>query len=154
MRTFIHHEYEIRIKVSAFTFIGPNILTDLSDSVCQYGGLVVQFNDRNQQHEFCESLYHYTLDSNNKSLTFIVVWFSGYSHGELTAFLSLGYCKTFHAQFFLSKSTLSLLNILHGPIIDLSHKCETYISSSTKPTPEQIYCTIRALFVGNYSCIN
>ena len=125
MGTFIHYKYEK--KNSAFTFIGPNILTDLSDSVCQYGGFVMQFNDINHQHEFCESLYHFTLHNNNKSLNVIVVWFSGHSHGELTASLLRGDCKTSHAQFYLPKSALSLPNILHRPDIDLSHKCQIFI---------------------------
>ena len=126
MGTLIAHTHEIRIKVSAFTFFGPNMLTDLSDSVCQYGGLVVQFN-RKQQHEFCESLYHYILNSNNNSLNFIVVWFSGYSHGKLTASLSVVNCKTFNPQFYLPKSALSLPSILHRPIIDSSQTCEIFI---------------------------
>ena len=127
MGIFTLQLYEIRIKVSAFTFIGPIMLTDLSESVCQYGGLVVQFNGRNQQHEFCESLHHYTLISNNKSLTFIVVWFSGFSHGELTASLSAGDCKTSHPQFYLPKSALSSSSILLRPIIDSSQTCEIFI---------------------------
>ena len=104
--------------------------------------VVVQFNGRKQQHEFCESLYHYTLHSNNKSLTFIVVWFSGYSHGELTASLSASDCSTFYAQFYLPKPALSLPNILHRPIVDLSHICEIFICPAPQ-NPHQNRCIVQ-----------
>ena len=116
---------EVKVKFRTFTFSGPNMLTDSSDSVCQYGGLVVQFNRRKEQHEFCESLHDYILHSKNKSLTFIVVWFSGYSHGVFRANLLMSDCKTYYAEFYLSKSTLLLPNILHQPT--LSQGCDVVI---------------------------
>ena len=117
--------HELFIEFTDFTFTGPNMLTDLSDSVCQYGGLFVQFNSGNQQYEFCESLHNYTLYTGNQSFTFIVVWFSGYSQGELRASLTVSECKTSYAEFYLPKTALSLANIFYRP--HLSKPCEVFI---------------------------
>ena len=126
MRKFELFMYEIQIIFRAFKFVGPNMLTMLSNSVCQYGGLFVEFNSREQQYEFCESIdYDYILRSSNKSLTLIVVWFSGYSQGKLRANLMSSDCRTSHAEFYLSKSTLLLPNILHKQT--LSQYCEIFI---------------------------
>ena len=125
MGTLSVHNHEIRIHFVVLTFIGPTMLTHQSDSVCQYGGLVVQFNSRNQQYEFCESLHNYTLYTSNQSFTFIVVWFSGYSQGELTASLSASKCRTSYAEFYLPKTALSLPNIFYRP--HLSKHCEIFI---------------------------
>ena len=125
MRTVSLSKHEIFIKIAVFTFIGPNMLTYLSDSVCQYGGLVVQFSSKNQQHEFCESLHNYTLYTSNQSFTFIVVWFSGYSQGELTASLSASECKTSYAEFYLPNTAFSLPNTIYRP--HLSKHCEIFI---------------------------
>ena len=125
MRTFKVPLYEIKIVFEYFRFIGANELTDLSDSVCQYGGLVVQLDNTKQQHEFCESLYHYTLYSSNKSLTFIVVWFSRYSQGGLKASLSLSHCKTSYPEFYLSNTALISPDILYKPT--LSQQCEMFV---------------------------
>ena len=117
---------EIVIQFAVFTFNEPNMLTDLSDSVCQYGGLVVQFDGRKQQYAFCESLHHYKLHSSNKSFTFIVVWFSGYSQGELKASISGSDCRASHSVFYLSESELSLPYIVHRPTFGLSQVCEIF----------------------------
>ena len=83
----------IIINVETFIFFGHNMVTTLSDSVCQYGGLLVYFNDGRYHYEFCESLHKNTIYTGSNSLTFILVWFLGYSRGNLTAWLSASDCK-------------------------------------------------------------
>ena len=94
---FINYEYMI-INVEAFIFSGPNMLTYTSDSICQYGGLLVDFYQNTDYYEFCESLHDYTVHTRSNSLTFILVWFSGYSLGNFTAFLSAIDCRPYYLE--------------------------------------------------------
>ena len=86
----------IVLIVETFIFSGPNMVTTLSDSVCQYGGFLVYFNKGTDHYELC---HKYTIYTGTNSLTFILVWFSGYSGGNSTAFLSVSDCMPYYPEF-------------------------------------------------------
>ena len=108
----IYNRYEfIILYVEKFIFSGPNMMTYLSDPVCQYGGLLVYFNDGTNHYDFCESLHKYKIYTGANSLTFILVWFSGYSRRNLTTFLKISDCKHYYHEFSTSINTFKKHNI-------------------------------------------
>ena len=108
----IYSRYEfIILYVEKFIFSGPNMMTYLSDPVYQYGGLLVYFNDGTNHYDFCESLHKYKIYTWANSLTFILVWFSGYSRGNLTTFLKISDCKPYYHELSTSINTLKKHNI-------------------------------------------
>ena len=86
------------LSIDAFLFSGPNMATDLSDSVCQYGGLLVQFYGHNQ-YEFCEPLQNYDVYTGLNAFVYILIWFSGYSRGTFEANLNPSDCKVYYPEF-------------------------------------------------------
>ena len=102
----ITHRSEIGMHVKTFQFYGPTVSTVLSPSVCQYGGLDLKFGSSNTYSELCESVDNYVLSSVNRSISFIVVWFAGYSQGEIIAHLSLTDCTTMYPELVMSQKTL------------------------------------------------
>ena len=110
----ITHRSEIGMHVKTFQFYGPTVSTVLSPSVCQYGGLDFKFGSSNTYSELCESVDNYVLSSVNRSISFIVVWFAGYSQGEIIAHLSLTDCTTMYPELFMSQKTLlKPTNLIH-----------------------------------------
>ena len=91
------HQFH-KILVKTFLFAGPNMVTDLSDSVCQYGGLLVQFNGRMKEYGFCESLDDYAIHTGENVINVILIWFVGYSHGSFTGLMQRSDCKSYHAE--------------------------------------------------------
>ena len=91
------HQFN-KIMVKTFVFAGPNMVTDLSDSVCQYGGLLVQFHGRMKEHSFCESLDDYDIYTGDKVINVILIWFVGYSHGNFTGLMQRSNCKSYRAE--------------------------------------------------------
>ena len=98
MDTFHNTQRYITLNVETFLFSGPNMVTDLSDSVCQYGGFLLQFNDRIKEFEFCESLNDYAIYTGNYSINFILVWFAEYSHGNFIGFLGESECVSYYPE--------------------------------------------------------
>ena len=88
----------ITLNVETFLFSGPSMVTDLSESVCQYGGLFVQFNGKMSQYAFCTPVHRYIIYTGTNSLTFILVWFSGYSHGNFRASIKSSFCKSYYPE--------------------------------------------------------
>ena len=128
MGQFQTRRYHIKINVRTFNFVGPNMMSDLSDSACQYGGLVVQFHGRNKQHNFCESMDNFPIYSEHQGLTFIVVWFSGYSRGEFKAFLAGEVCSIHYTDLNISRMSLMTPEITVRHSRDVSNGCTVFIS--------------------------
>ena len=102
----------MRIDFVRFRFSGPNTFTDSVDTVCHYGGLVIQFDGRRKQHEFCEDVDDFIIYTGQRSISVILVWFSGYSHGELSAKMAPSDCRVSYADIDLSRKQLSNPNII------------------------------------------
>ena len=117
---------QIVIYFKMFSFSGPNIVTNLTHSVCQYGGLIIQFDGRKEQYEFCEPLNDYKVYTKNKAITIIIVWFAGYSSGELVAALWKSTCRVLYSEFILSRATLVLPTILHR-VTEPTDGCEIFV---------------------------
>ena len=119
-------EHYITLTVDTFLFSGPSMVTDLSDSVCQYGGLLVQFHDRTNEYGYCEPLHDYTIYTGSNSINVILVWFAGYSSGHFSGFLGRSDCRAYYPEF--ANSPIEPL-YEHGEAT-LLHGCTMFVSPS------------------------
>ena len=62
-----------------FIFQGPDMISHVSPSACQYGGLVIYFTPE-QPVEYCENLHNLFLYSVTDTFLLVVIWFSGYTN--------------------------------------------------------------------------
>ena len=113
----IKQQSEIGVHVQTFQFYGPTVATALSPSVCQYGGLSFKFGSKHTYYDLCGSTNGYSISSVNRSISFVVVWFSGYSQGLVIAHLSLLDCKIMYSELVMSQKTLLKPNNLVHPHI-------------------------------------
>ena len=120
-------QHYITLTVETFLFSGPTMVTDLSDSVCQYGGLLVQFRrSRTKEYGFCEPLHDYTIYTGEYTINVILVWFAGYSSGHFRGFLGKSHCKSYYPEF--TKSPIEPI-YQHGEATSL-HGCTVFVSPS------------------------
>ena len=99
-----HRKGAIYINIQSFLFSGPNTITDLSSSMCQYGGLVIVINYRNEI-EICENVTNLKIFGSRDWIIIYFVWFSGYSEGNIVATLSTTMCKTVYGELLPPGST-------------------------------------------------
>ena len=85
------------VNIQSFLFSGPNTITDLSSSMCQYGGLVI-FIDYRKNIEICENERNLKIYGSRDWIVIYFVWFSGYSEGNIAATLSTTMCKTVYGE--------------------------------------------------------
>ena len=78
-------------------FSGPNMITDLSSSMCQYGGLVIFF-DYAKKMDICENETNLIIYGSRDWMVIYSVWFSGYSKGHILASWSATRCKTVYGE--------------------------------------------------------
>ena len=126
MDQFSLTEHYITLTVETFLFSGPTMVTDLSDSVYQYGGLLVQFMGRTKEYGFCEPLHDYTIYTGAYSINVILVWFAGYSSGHFRGVLGESDCRSYYPEF--ANSPIEPL-YEHGEAT-LSHGCTMFVSPS------------------------
>ena len=93
----------LSLHVKQFVFNGPNKLTDSSSSLCEYGGLNVKFNARDKGVDICENIRDTNIHSSNNKLYVNIVWFYGYSHGNILAKVFTSQCGTHHLGLYPDK---------------------------------------------------
>ena len=86
----------IGLFVKTFMFHGPNKLTDVISSVCQYGGLSLRFSYADEAYVICETITDLYIDSQQKTLLVTLVWFYGYSEGHMEGYYQTHHCQTFY----------------------------------------------------------
>ena len=86
----------IGLFVKTFMFHGPNKLTDVISSVCQYGGLSLRFSYADEAYAFCENITDLYIDAQQKTLLVTLVWFYGYSEGHMEGYYQTHHCQTFY----------------------------------------------------------
>ena len=89
----------IGLFILTFRFYGPNQLINTLGIECQYGGLMVEFDNNGKHIEFCSSINKIVLNS-GFSITFSLVWFSGYSKGILISSIQEGRCPHFYVELY------------------------------------------------------
>ena len=87
---------QVYIHVEGFTFSGPNMITDISPYTCQYGGLLLYINNRDKYFTICEDVYDLFLAGS--SFSFKIVWFAGYSQGQVRIHIKKSKCRTSYAE--------------------------------------------------------
>ena len=85
--------------ILAFHFFGPNQLISSLGIECQYGGLMVEFDNNGKHIELCSNVNKLSLYS-GFSITFSLVWFSGYSKGIIISALKQGRCPNFYVELY------------------------------------------------------
>ena len=123
------HQTYYDIFVKTFSFSGPNKMTSLNPSVCQYGGLVIYFTGK-QRFEFCENVYDLHIYGDVKPVTLMFTWFSGYSYGRLSADIKYTPCRTTYAELLPINSQFLIKE-------DYLTYCNRYICSSSKQNIEK-----------------
>ena len=91
------------------------------------------FNDGTNHYEFCESVHDYTIYTGTNDLTFILVWFSEYSHGNLTAFLSSSFCKPYYPEF---STSINRSNKQYIPSM-IADPCSIYVCPALQKLPQR-----------------
>ena len=127
--------YYVIIHINSFTFHGPNMMVEFSDYVCQYGELIIQFDGRKHQSDFCESLDDQKIYTRHLSFTFKIVWFSGYSSSDFSAFLTRTKCYAVYTESSLSKAPIS--NIYYRTV----NNCAIYVVPALQNKQER-KCTV------------
>ena len=110
------------LHVIRFIFHGPDTLISTLNQGCDYGGLFLNvFKGRSTFTEkaLCNTIKQYALYSDKTKMQLVIVWFKGYSRGELTARIRYRMCPTTY--------TPILLNV------DLSNMttCHNYVCENT-----------------------
>ena len=126
METFYFEKRYLTLNVETFLFSGPNKVTDLSASVCQYGGLLVQFNGRLKEYGLCEPLHDHVFYIGNNSFNLILVWFKVYSRGLFNGFIGESDCKAYYPEFDMLANQPMYRN--YEPIS--KHGCTIFLSPS------------------------
>ena len=88
----------LRLTVKNFVFDGPDKLTGLSSSLCQYGGLYVKFDYADRGFEYCQDINDLDIYSQHDVLYITLVWFYGYSSGYFTGAVDTTDCQTLYIE--------------------------------------------------------
>ena len=89
----------IALSVRSLEFFGPTSLIEKADRNCQYGGIVLQFDNSGRKiYEYCEEVANFTVHGEVNWIHVTISWFSGYSRGHFIAFLDRTHCKTFYME--------------------------------------------------------
>ena len=86
-------EYMVLV-VKQFAFVGPNKLSDMSSSLCEYGGLSVKFDSGRKTIDFCGNMSHTLLFSTSNTIYIYTIWLYGYSQGYILATFTGSDCGT------------------------------------------------------------
>ena len=109
----------LKLTIQSFQFSGPNMMTDLSQFTCQYGGLNVMFSN-GKWFEFCQNVYYLDIYSERKAMYFTFISFSGYSQGHIRAAIIPKFCPAIYAELLKPGSVLKF---------DFKTECTRFICS-------------------------
>ena len=85
-------------NIHNFFFHGPNKLTGISSSQCQYGGLTVHFYAGDKVFEVCQDTNDLRIGSETHRLSITLVWFHGYSRGLFLGQIESDRCRSLYLE--------------------------------------------------------